>query len=86
MENIDITDPNFALSNSNSLFNNKIFNYTNPLWLYWLYMGIFFILFFAGFIFYKYYQSKKQTYNTNAEENLHCSDEGYNIENTKNQL
>ena len=81
MENIDITDPNFALSNSNSFCNNKIFNYVNPLWIY---IGIFLLLLFAGFIFYNYYQSKKQIYNTTSEENLkHIDNDDGNIENNK---
>ena len=81
MENIDITDPNFALSNSNSFFDNTVFNYVNPLWIY---IGLFLLLLFAGLIFYNYYQSKKQIYNTAPEENLkHIDNRDDNIENNK---
>jgi hypothetical protein len=76
MENIDITDPNFALSNTNLDYNNTILNYANPLWIY---VGIFIFVFFSGIIFYNYYQTKKQTYN---KDKLNCPDEFYNINNT----
>ncbi len=81
MENIDITDPNFALSNTNSFFDNTILNYANPLWIY---IGTFLFLLFAGLIFYNYYQSKKQTSNTDPEENLNNTHRhDGNIENNK---
>lgn len=76
MENIDITDPNFALSNTNFDCKNTILNYANPLWIY---VGIFIFTFFAALIFFNYYQAKKQTDN---KDKLHCPDEFYNMNNT----
>jgi len=60
MDNIDITDPNFSLSNTNLLSDNTFMNYTNSLWFY--IAAVVFIL-FLGLIFYRYYQNKKQIYN-----------------------
>lgn len=80
MDNIDITDPNFSLSNTNFDYNNTILNYANPLWIY---VGIIFFIFFAGIIFYNYYQTKKQTYN---KDKLHSHDAGYNMDNTNVEI
>jgi hypothetical protein len=81
MDQIDITDSNFSLNNVNNLVsNNAIMDYTNPLWIY---IGVFVFFIFAGLIFYKYYQSKKNTYN--QVEQPCCNEEIYNENNKDNR-
>lgn len=74
MENIDITDPNFSLSNNS----NFVTNYTNSSWIY---IGAFIFILFAGLIFYKYYQNKTQTYTDNINNQIEHPNEVYNNKN-----
>ena len=58
MENIDIIDPNFSLSNNIDLGNdNMLSDYNEHLWLW---IGVFVFVVFSGLILYRFYQSKKE--------------------------